>query len=105
MLKTIYNKLKNIEDTFEAKLEVKLTSHMTYVYKDIDGLKTLRIWVGKYIKHILNKGAKYTKKYCKKGAKWVKYWVVQPTHGYSQKVSNGRFKTKKEAYESMRNSA
>ena len=33
------------------------------------------------------------------------YWVVQPTHGYSQKVSNGRFKTKKEAYESMRNSA
>ena len=22
------------------------------------------------------------------------YWVVQPTHGYSQKVSNGRFKTK-----------
>lgn len=42
---------------------------MTYVYKDIDGLKTLRIWVGKYIKHILNKGAKYTKKYCKNGAK------------------------------------
>ena len=33
------------------------------------------------------------------------YWVVHPTHGYSQKVSNGRFKTKKEAYESMRNSA
>ena len=33
------------------------------------------------------------------------YWVVQPTHGYSQKASNGRFKTKKEAYESMRNSA
>ena len=42
---------------------------MTYVYKDIDGLKTLRIWVGKYIKHILNKGAKYTKKSCKNGAK------------------------------------
>ena len=33
------------------------------------------------------------------------YWTVQPTHGYSQKVSDGRFKTKKEAYESMRNSA
>ena len=32
----------------------------------------------------------------------MKYWVVQPTHGYSQKVSNGRFKTKREAYESMR---
>ena len=43
MLKTIYNKLKNIVNTFEAKLELKLTSHMTYVYKDIDGLKTLRI--------------------------------------------------------------
>lgn len=42
---------------------------MTYVYKDIDGLKTLIIWVGKYIKHILNKGAKYTKKSCKNGAK------------------------------------
>ena len=69
MLKTIYNKLKNIVNTFEAKLELKLTSHMTYVYKDIDGLKTLRIWVGKYIKHILNKGAKIYQKACKNGAK------------------------------------
>ena len=67
--KNIYNKLKNIVNTFEAKLEVKLTSHMTYVYKDIDGLKTLRIWVGKYIKHILNKGAKIYQKACKNGAK------------------------------------
>ena len=33
------------------------------------------------------------------------YWTVQPTHGYSEKVSDGRFKTKKEAYENMRNSA
>ena len=75
-VKNIYNNLKNIEDTFEAKLELNLTSHMTYVYKDINGLKTLRIWVGKYIKHILNKGAKYTKKSCKNGAKGVKYYVL-----------------------------
>lgn len=76
MLKIIYNKLKNIVNTFEAKLELKLTSHMTYVYKDIDGLKTLRIWVGKYIKHILNKGAKIYQKACKNGAKGVKYYVL-----------------------------
>lgn len=66
-----------------AKLEVKLTSHMTYVYKDIDGLKTFRMWVGKYIKHILNKGAKYTKKYCKNGAKGVKYYVLLGSTSYT----------------------
>ena len=33
------------------------------------------------------------------------YWTVRSTDGCFQKVSVGRFKTKKEAYESMSNSA
>ena len=64
---------------------------MTYVCKDIDGLKTLRIWVGKYIKHILNKGAKYTKKYCKNGAKGVKYYVLLDSTFYRWLFSRGKW--------------
>ena len=42
-VKNIYSKLKNIVNTFEAKLELKLTSHITNDYYDgyIDSVKAL----------------------------------------------------------------